>query len=352
MRLFTLLLSLILCLTISAKNEFKITGKMLDNTFNGKTAYLHKVEDPGEKPVILDSCVIKNSGLEFKGEINDYPKLGIVEIAGSNFAASVILEPGNIELIQTATSNSLKGTKANEEFQSFMDEQENLRGQLQAMQERDSSDPELVKVIEGIKKSAYNYIEKNKTNSIGELFLLSTTNFFEKEELKKLLDGMRPEFLSSKKGSLIKSYAMAKEVMIGDNFIDMSFNNPEGKEIALSDYVGKNEIVLIDFWASWCGPCRKEMPTVVEAYKKYKDKGFEIVGISLDDNRDSWAQSIKSMNMSWPQMSDLGGWKSAAAVTYNVTSIPLTLLVDKDGKVIAKNLRGQALLSKLDELLK
>lgn len=109
---------------------------------------------------------------------------------------------------------------------------------------------------------------------------------------------------------------------------------------------------MIDFWASWCGPCRKEMPNVVEAYKAFKDKGFGIVGISLDENADKWKEAITALNITWPQMSDLQGWNNAGAKLYGVNSIPATVLVDQEGTIVARNLRGDAIKSKLNELLK
>lgn len=109
---------------------------------------------------------------------------------------------------------------------------------------------------------------------------------------------------------------------------------------------------MIDFWASWCGPCIQEMPNVVEAYKLFKDKGFEIVGISLDENKADWVAATKKLEMIWPQMSDLKGWKSDLSKPYNVQSIPFTLLVNEKGEIIAENLRGSELVNKLSELLK
>ena len=119
----------------------------------------------------------------------------------------------------------------------------------------------------------------------------------------------------------------------------------------LSDYVGKSKYVLIDFWASWCGPCRAEMPTVVEAYTKFHDKGFEVVGVSLDNEKDAWVKAIAELKMPWPQMSDLKGWESEACAVYHVQAIPANVLVDEQGNIIAKDLRGEDLLNKMGELL-
>jgi thiol-disulfide isomerase/thioredoxin len=126
----------------------------------------------------------------------------------------------------------------------------------------------------------------------------------------------------------------------------------EGNMHKLSEYVGQGKIVLIDFWASWCPPCRKEMPALVELYKKYNKKGFEIVGVSLDKDKDAWVEGVKNMHMEWKQLSDLKFWESEGAALYGVNSIPHTVLVDKDGTILAKNLHGEELNTKLAELIK
>ena len=110
--------------------------------------------------------------------------------------------------------------------------------------------------------------------------------------------------------------------------------------------------VLLDFWASWCGPCRREMPNLVEAYAKYKNKNFEIVGVSLDQSADSWKEAIKKLNITWPQMSDLKYWNCEGAQLYAVSSIPHTVLIDGEGTIIARGLHGEGLQEKLAEVLK
>ena len=139
---------------------------------------------------------------------------------------------------------------------------------------------------------------------------------------------------------------------IDQQFTDLKGKTPEGKEIALSDYAGKGEYVLVDFWASWCPPCRKDMPYLVEAYAKYKNKGFEIVGVSLDENVADWQNMIKKLKVTWPQMSDLKGWNSELSGAYGVASIPHTVLIDKEGKIIAKYIKGEELIPTLQELIK
>ena len=130
---------------------------------------------------------------------------------------------------------------------------------------------------------------------------------------------------------------------------EINLPDPNGKNIALSSLKGK--VVLIDFWASWCGPCRKEMPNVKKAYAKFKSKGFEIYGVSLDKEKQAWLDAIAQDGLTWLQVSDLQYWNCEAAKLYNVQAIPATVLVDRDGKIIAKNLRGPELEKKLQEIL-
>lgn len=138
---------------------------------------------------------------------------------------------------------------------------------------------------------------------------------------------------------------------IGAVATDLAYANPDGKILKLSSLRGK--VVLVDFWASWCGPCRRENPTVVAAYNKYKDKGFDIYSVSLDQDANRWKNAIQQDGLIWSNhVSDLKGWQSEAAAKYAVQSIPAAFLLDKDGKIVAKNLRGAELEQKLQELLK
>ena len=135
----------------------------------------------------------------------------------------------------------------------------------------------------------------------------------------------------------------------GQQAPEIDLPSPDGTNIALSSFKGK--VVLIDFWASWCGPCRKEMPNVVKAYAKFKNKGFEIYGVSLDQDKDRWVEAIKKDGITWPQVSDLKQWDCLPAKQYGVQGIPYTVLLDKEGKIIGKNLRGEELEKAVENAL-
>ena len=139
-------------------------------------------------------------------------------------------------------------------------------------------------------------------------------------------------------------------IWVGKTAPEISLPDINGKEIRLSSYKGK--YVLVDFWASWCKPCRYENPNVVNAYNKYKGQNFDIIGVSLDEKKDAWMKAIKDDNLEWTHISDLKGWGSAVVPMYEISGIPFNVLLDPDGKVIAEGLRGSALDAKLGELLK
>ena len=147
-----------------------------------------------------------------------------------------------------------------------------------------------------------------------------------------------------------KMWSLRKSLMIGGKAPEFELSTAAGKVVKLSDFKGK--VVLIDFWASWCGPCRQENPHVIALYEKYKGKGFDVFGVSLDDDKEAWLTALKKDGIPYTQVSDLKGWESSIAALYQVEAIPATFLLDKEGKIVAKGLRGEELEMKVAELLK
>lgn len=350
------------------KDSYVVKGTVAGNDFNGKEVFLQELTEDGRGFTSLDTATIENGTFTFKGKAGEKPQVRFVAVADSPYRPALfVLENGNIE-INIDTVSSVKGTAMNDKYQEVTNKLEAINKKLRNIGEEyqkaaangtltpemeEKSSKEMQENSKEMTNILYEYTKENIQNPIGEFFFLTVVSGLEEEQQKELLAMTTNEFRQKDNvKQLEEHFKLMENSAIGKMFIDVKGLTPAGKEVSLSDYAGKGKIVLIDFWASWCGPCVREMPTVVEAYKKYKNKGFEVVGISLDEDKAAWEKAIKNLGITWPQMSDLKGWGSELSAPYGVRGIPYTILLDKDGKIIEKNLRGHELLSKLDELLK
>ena len=199
-------------------------------------------------------------------------------------------------------------------------------------------------------KDIIGFIKKHPASCVGGYIIYSATFDWPKiPEYEEMYNALSEQVKKGKFGVLADEKVNSiRGVTIGYPAINFTLQDMNGKNVSLSSFKGK--YVLVDFWASWCGPCRGENPAVVAAYQKYKDKGFDILGVSLDQNKDKWKQAIEKDNLTWTHVSDLKGWQSDVAHKYSVTSIPFNVLLDKDGKILAKALRGAALEAELAKI--
>lgn len=206
-------------------------------------------------------------------------------------------------------------------------------------------------VIGDIQENVDAFIAKHPASPVSAMVILSTIGFTDDNALlEKRANSLSKEVLQTSVGSqLQKALEDARFNAVGTEAAGFTQKDAEGKDVSLAQFRGK--YVLVDFWASWCGPCRRENPNVVNVYNKYKDKNFTVLGISLDEEKDAWLQAIKKDGLTWTQVSDLKGWENDVAQQYRITAIPRNLLIGPDGKIIGKDLRGDDLENKLAELL-
>ena len=350
------------------KNAYTLTGRFATNEQNGKMVYLQPLDSTFRICKSIDSTKVENGKFAFSGIAKEQPAVQYITVDDSLMPVAFVVEKGKIEMSFDSTLEvTIKGTALNDQYQQFKVTQDDLfkkigvannkiedskkagdltPGKLQELQQP------IKQLGEEIETGVYNFLKPNMATLAGQAFFLDNRFSLNDDRQKELIALSTPDFKNSKSiQKLEKRIEKREATAVGKLFTDVKGFNLDGKEVSLSDYAGKGKIVFVDFWASWCGPCRETIPELVAIYQKYKNKGFEIVGISLDGNKSDWEKATKDLNITWPQFSNLKGWDEDCAVTYGVDAIPHTMLIDKDGKIIEQDFYGDELSFKLEELL-
>ena len=343
--------------------KYVITGKNAPQ--DGITVYLvdRIVADAIDSAVVVDGTfkmkgkAAKDAflGIEVEGSDWNYPLFNDGVPVQINFTDSSVTGSAlNVKLTECDKRNSQAYARLNQLIEGFL---------ALPKEEQASAEDDFVAQYEAVFQNFVDtklaIIEENKDNLIPVAFIENVPEVLGYKKFNELVSSDAPfakhPFVVDLKESLEEAMAEElkaediKSAVIGQKFLDLEMADTEGNLHKLSEYAGQGKWVLVDFWASWCGPCKAEMPNVAAAYKQYHDKGFEIVGISFDREKDPWEKAIIEWQMPWIHLSDLKYWKSAAAEVYSVNAIPDNLLIDPEGIVVARGLRGEALAGKLAE---
>lgn len=361
----------ILCLilpvyTFAQGDPFTITGK-INPSHNGEIVSLAYAKD---NKTIKDTAFVKDGAFTISGETGT-PAVAYVRV-GKVQPANVIdfyLAKG---ITTITTTDSLKfaaitGNKAAEDYSRLSAVLKPLLTQrmayiikyqaIPAAEKKDAAATAIVSKLEAISsqtnKAIYDFIDKNPDSyvSLDYLEKISGAAINYAETLPKF-NKLSDELKNSASGKTFKEKILkSKNMSIGAKALSFESLTPERKKLGLQEVLSTGKYTLIDFWASWCGPCRKENPNVVNAYTAYHEKGFNILSVSLDNNEGNWKAAIAKDGMPWYHVSGLQGWKEPVAVLYGISAIPQNVLVDSKGTIVATNLRGEALLTRLNQLM-
>ena len=346
----------------SGNQGYTVTGTV-DGAADGTMVYLQQQE--GRQFIKLDSAVIQNGQFTLEGR-QDTAKVCVLTCKAGEEAVGMdfFLENGQINVQLSADAHSATGTPNNDAYQTIRQQLNDLNKQAFATYEsmgdstltdeqREAKAKDLEALEDKMTEATKAGINQNITNAVGVYLLKRNYYNMSVEELDPLMPQISAAYANDPAIIRIKeNVEKLKATAVGKKFTDFEMQTPDGKAVKLSDYVGKGKVVLVDFWASWCGPCRREMPNLVEAYKKYRNKGFEIVGVSLDRDAEAWKNGIEKLDITWPQMSDLKYWDCEGAKLYAVSSIPHTVLIDGEGVILARGLHGEELQEQIAEALK
>lgn len=374
------LLLLIFAFTFSCnKTEEKKEGYVVSGTakdvYNGVRVYLKNVDDRG-KHTNRDTAIVINETFKFEGKI-ETPELLYLFVDGVDGNLPVMLENDNINIVVDKSdiyNSKVSGTKSIEAFNIYTNKVKELSQSRmglnmeyrQASQKNDTATLESLKSkidanTKEMKAYPFEFLSKNNNNYFALTLIESLVDSKELniEDVDNAFNKLDSSIKSSVFGQKVKTKIETKKQInaalsnleIGKIAPKFSAPSTDGSQLALDDIKGK--VTIIDFWASWCGPCRRENPNVVKTYEKFHDKGLEIISVSLDKpgQKDKWLKAIKDDNLTWHHVSNLNYFNDPVARMYNIQSIPATYILDEDGKIVAKNLRGATLEQKIGELL-
>ena len=344
----------VLALTACHSNTYKISGAV-EGLNDGDTLFITNDLQTG---IPTDTLIVKDGKFELSGETDSTYLCMVYSEKRNELNAPFFIEPGNIsiKLVETPGASRVGGTKCNEQWQELNDSvmtigkeinriAEHIYGNTVDEMEQQKGMDQIEKLNQRFSAIVAKTTEKNIKNEFG-YFLLTyyPEELIDNQTRMKLIDKLPDE--KQKRPAIQKMLAnlkQASESAEGMTIKDFTQPGLDGTPVSLLGEVSKSKITVIDFWASWCGPCRQEMPFMVELYDKYKDKGLGIIGISLDEDSDAWKAATQQLNIPWVQMSDLKGWENVIAKHFCVTSIPHTIVVDQQGKILKRGLRSEKL---------
>ena len=349
-------------------NTYTLTGTFANVDRDGDIVYLHGVDSLFCMGDVIDSVVVENGKFKFEGTVEEAPNVQFVVINESTIPVIFIAEKGNITMnFDSELNYTVMGTVLNNQYQQFMEEATDVFGKIisfrneyDSIKEAGNLTPEYLqeydvkskKLINEHENVIYKFVKFYITTPAGQYFLIYNSFNMRDDQIKELIALSTTDFKNLEMVKTLMTRIEKREATsVGKQFTDVKGFDLDGKEVSLSDYAGKGKVVLVDFWALWCGPCVQDMPELIEIYDEYKDKGFEIIGISLDENKDNWKKASENLKITWPQFSNLRGWEEDSAVTYGINSIPNTVLIDREGKIVERNLDEDWLKFRLLELL-
>jgi len=354
-----------ICLTACAetqkKAEIKVVGDLgdpkptfLHNMFGRQTLAEGQVAD-GVVTFVLDTV---EPTFAVIGRSADR-RQPVCTIITDGEPIEVTIKDGEATVTKGSEQNMLLAEAAERQKMAESPMEQFMKDYNEAQQKYEGQIPEEVmagfekryeEIVEAINATQKQIVQENKDNLIPIIYLRTNMDGLGVDFVENFLKDYK--YKDSKLlEPLMASLGGEKNKQPGAPVVDFVGKDLNDKECHLTDYVGKGKYVLVDFWASWCGPCRQEMPNVKANYEKYKDKGFEVVGISFDNSKEAWAKGVKDLGITWPQISDLKGWECAASDLFNIKGIPATIFYGPDGKVIKANLRGEELGKTLAEYL-